>query len=157
MVPNFKRQGCRPLFFENGNVKKENYRNMLIHYALPRFAYLQPDYIFHQDGAPAHYSHLVRIYLDNKRLENWIGRGRPVEWPARSPDLTPRDFFLCVHLKEKLYTTPVGYIEDLKSGIRRDCRCIRSSVLKKVWDNLKLRLNVLENFSGRHIENMIWQ
>ena len=55
---------------------------------------LRDDYIFHQDGAAAHYSLRVRTWLHNKRPENWIGRGGPVEWPARSPDLTPCDFFL---------------------------------------------------------------
>ena len=57
-------------FFENGNVIEENYRNMLIHYAFPRFASLRNEYIFHQDGAPSHYSYRVRRYLDNKRPEN---------------------------------------------------------------------------------------
>ena len=72
---------------------------MLIHYAFPRFKFLRNDHIFHQNGAPAHYSHHVRRYLDNKRHENRIGRGAPVEWPARSPDLTPCDVLLYVHLK----------------------------------------------------------
>ena len=46
---------------------------------------------FHRYGAPAHYSHRVRRYLDNKRSEYWIGRAGSVEWPARSPDITPFD------------------------------------------------------------------
>ena len=43
-------------FFEDENVSGENYRNMLIHYAFLRFASLRGGYIFHQDGAPPHYS-----------------------------------------------------------------------------------------------------
>jgi len=27
----------------------------------------------------------------------WIGRGEPQNWPARSPDLTPLEFFLWKH------------------------------------------------------------
>ena len=30
-----------------------------------------------------------------------------VEWPPRSPDLTPCDFFLWGHLKSKVYTSPL--------------------------------------------------
>ena len=30
------------------------------------------------------------------------GRGGPLEWPARSPDLTPMDFWLWGYLKEKV-------------------------------------------------------
>ena len=92
---------------------------MLIHYAFPRFASLRDDYIFHQDDAPAHYTHRSRRYFDNKRPENWIGRSGPVEWPARSPYLTPCDFYLREHLKEKVCNTLVDSIEDLKSRIRR--------------------------------------
>ena len=70
-----------PCFFEDGNVGGGKYRNMLINYALPRFATLTQDYIFQLDVAPAHYSSRVRNYLGNKRLNNWIGMGRPVDWP----------------------------------------------------------------------------
>ncbi|KAJ8933180.1 hypothetical protein NQ318_006474 [Aromia moschata] len=35
----------------------------------------------------------VRRYLDETFLV-WIGRGSTVPWPARSPDLTPLDFFV---------------------------------------------------------------
>ena len=54
-------------FFEYGNVKGENYRNMLIDYAFPRFASLQDEYIFHRDSGPAHYFHRMRRHLYNKR------------------------------------------------------------------------------------------
>ena len=86
-----------PYFFEDENVNGENYRNMLIHYASTRFASLKGENILHQDGALPHYSNRVRTYLNNKRSSNWIGRGDPVEWPLRSSDLTPCDFFLGTH------------------------------------------------------------
>ena len=75
---------------------------MRIHYALPRFTALRDDHIFHQEGAPAHYSHRVRRYLDNNRPENWSGRGGLLECPDRSPDLTPCDFS-CGKIKKKRY------------------------------------------------------
>lgn len=144
-----------PYFFENGNVTGESYRNMLIHYAFPRFASLPDDYIFHQDGAPPHYSNRVRAYLDNKRPDNWIGRGGPVAWPPRSPDLTPCDFFLWGHIKSRIYDTPMTSIEKLKDRIRRECRLIDQETLRKVWDNTKLRLNCLEQVKGKHIESLL--
>ena len=90
-----------PYFFENVNVNDENYRNMLINYAFPHFASLRRDYIFHQDGAPPHYSNRVRNYLNRKRPGYWIGRRGPVEWPPRSPDLTSCDLFLWGHINGK--------------------------------------------------------
>uniref|UniRef100_A0A2R5LFM4 Putative transposable element n=1 Tax=Ornithodoros turicata TaxID=34597 RepID=A0A2R5LFM4_9ACAR len=49
---------------------------------------------FQHDGAPAHSSSQARAYLDRAFPSRWIGRYGPVSWPARSPDLTPLDFFL---------------------------------------------------------------
>ena len=49
---------------------------------------------FQHDGAPAHFSLDVREYLNNVFPNPWSGRGGPVQWPPRSPDLTPMDFFI---------------------------------------------------------------
>ena len=48
--------------------------------------------------------------------------------------------------------TPVITIEDLKTRIRKACKEIRPGALREVWDNMKLRLNVLQNMQGGHIE-----
>ena len=50
---------------------------------------------FQHDGAPAHFALDVREYLNNVFPNRWIGRGGPVQWPPRSPDLTHMDFFIC--------------------------------------------------------------
>jgi hypothetical protein len=49
---------------------------------------------FQHDGAPAHYSRLVTHHLNLTFPERWIGRGGHVQWPSRSPDVTPLDFCL---------------------------------------------------------------
>ena len=137
-----------PYFFENENVSGESYRNMLIHYAFPRLNNLRDDYIFQQDGAPAHYSNRVKAYLNNKRPNNWIGRGGPVAWPPRSPDLTPCDFFLWGHIKSQIYSTPVESVEELKLRIRSEVRKISPETLEKVWENTQLRLNYIRRVKG---------
>jgi hypothetical protein len=38
----------------------------------------------------------------------WISRNRTVLWSARSPDLTPLDFFLWSVVKSDVYQTPVN-------------------------------------------------
>lgn len=58
---------------------------------------------FQHDGCPAHYSLVARETLDRKFSDRWIGRAGPVNWPARSPDLTSPDFFLWGYLKDKVY------------------------------------------------------
>ena len=42
-----------------------------------------------QDGAPPLYHQDVRAYLDDTVPGQWIGRRGPIEYPLRSPDLTP--------------------------------------------------------------------
>ncbi|KAJ4449220.1 hypothetical protein ANN_00617 [Periplaneta americana] len=53
---------------------------------------------FLHDGAPAHFSSTARRYLDRRFPDRWIGRGGPIAWPPRSPDLNPLDFYLWGHL-----------------------------------------------------------
>ena len=52
------------------------------------------DLYFQQDGAPAHYAVSVRKWIDEHFPGRWISHRGAVEWPARSPNLTPLDFFL---------------------------------------------------------------
>ncbi|GBM76658.1 hypothetical protein AVEN_94249-1 [Araneus ventricosus] len=49
---------------------------------------------FQHDGTPAHFSIDVRLYLNVTYSQQGIGRGGPVLWPARSPDLNCLDYFL---------------------------------------------------------------
>ena len=51
---------------------------------------------------------LNRVYS-----RKWIGRGGPVAWPARSPNLTPLDFFLWGHVKSIMYIYPVNTRQEL--------------------------------------------
>ncbi|KAJ4447817.1 hypothetical protein ANN_09825 [Periplaneta americana] len=42
--------------------------------------------------------------------DQWIGRGEPIGWPARSPDL---EFCVRYHLKSLMYETPIESEEEL--------------------------------------------
>jgi hypothetical protein len=91
-----------PYFFD-GSLNGEMYLEFLRFELIPALAILFPNYEdpdlpsfnvwYQQDGAPPHYSLRVREYLDEVFPNRWIGRRGPMEWPARSPDLTPLDFF----------------------------------------------------------------
>ena len=54
---------------------------------------------FMHDGAPPHFSRVAYQYLTDHFPGKWIGRNGPVEWPLRSPDLNPIDFYLWGHVK----------------------------------------------------------
>ena len=47
---------------------------------------------FQHDGTPTHFSLAVQDHLDRRFRQQWIGRGGPISWPARSPDLIPLDY-----------------------------------------------------------------
>ncbi|KAJ4428699.1 hypothetical protein ANN_25692 [Periplaneta americana] len=82
---------------------------------------------FQQDGAPPHYA----LMADRRLPGKWIGRRGAVEWPARSPDLTPLDFFLWGHLKSVKTPILISKIYILSS------KCIPGSVGNKVRGKLE--------------------
>jgi len=47
----------------------------------------------------------------------WFGTYGVIEWPARSPDITPLEFFLWGHLKTIVYANPPVNLADLKNKI----------------------------------------
>jgi hypothetical protein len=48
---------------------------------------------YQHDGCPVHNAIFAHSVLNRENRGRWIGRGGPRTWPARSPDLTPLDFF----------------------------------------------------------------
>ncbi|GBM54566.1 hypothetical protein AVEN_157070-1 [Araneus ventricosus] len=67
---------------------------------------------FQHDGAPPHYTNDVRKHLNVTFGQNWIGRGSPVHWPARSPDLSSLDF-CWGQMKTMVYESPIDSVQDL--------------------------------------------
>ena len=105
-----------------------------------------------QDGAPPHFAIVVREWLNAHFPGRWIGRRGPHEWPARSPDLTPCDFFLWGWLKEQVYSTKPTTLEELEGRIREVMTSIPQEFLVKSVDAVPGRLEKLVANAGSHIE-----
>ena len=107
-----------PFFFYQ-TVSVPVYSNLLMENVGPQIEEMFGDegIYFQQDWATSH-------YLDATHPNKWIGRQGSVEFPARSPDLTPMDFFLWGYLKDKVYVAKPATIDDLKNKIRRQCLAI---------------------------------
>ena len=104
-----------------------------------------------QDGAPSHYAKKVKDYLNQLFLDRWIGRRGPLKWAARSPDLTPCDFFLWRFLKSKVFFTRPQNLEELEQ-IRASCGLVTQDLLQKVRQEcVKRWLKCLE-IGGSHVE-----
>ena len=66
--------------------------------------------VFQQDGAPPHWSLATRALLNTTFPGRWIGRAgatdqNMLDWPPRSPDITPLDFFLWGYVKNDVYAS----------------------------------------------------
>ena len=140
-----------PYFFNDPTVTGANYLDMLQNYAMPQLERI-PDLIYQQDGAPPHWSLDVRAYLDDVFQDAWIGRGGPTAWPARSPDITPLDFFLWGYVKDRVYKTPVDDIDHLKDKIREAVASVTPDMLAATWRELRSRLVFLRDHNGDHVE-----
>ena len=79
-----------PFFFDQ-TINGERYLSMLQEQFWPEVERLglEENMVLMQFGAPTHWGRSVRDWLDTKFGGKWMGRGGPVSWPARSPDLTP--------------------------------------------------------------------
>ena len=100
---------------------------MLNQYVVPALAQYEqghngliPHVWWVQDGAPAHHSVAVRQRLQQLFPNCVVGIGHAVEWPPRSPDLTPCDFFLWGYLKDKVYVSVPASLGELERRIRAE-------------------------------------
>ena len=108
--------------------------------------------IFQQDGAPPHWGSHVRRFLDATFPNRWIGRDGPTLWPPRSPDITPLDFFYREYVKDKVFSTPVPDITNLKARITDAFATITEYMLENTWREIDDRLEVLSATKGAHVE-----
>jgi len=143
-------------FFIDGNLTADKYLNLLNHHVIPAIQTIVEvafnNVWFQQDGAPVHFTLSVRQLLDNIFPQRWIGRRGPIEWPPRSPDLTPLDFFYWGYLKSKVYETKPNDLEELKERIRNVSNELTPEVLKNVTDEVYFRLGLCQEKGGYQFE-----
>ncbi|XP_012057463.1 PREDICTED: uncharacterized protein LOC105620583 [Atta cephalotes] len=113
-----------PYFFQNEadvaiTVNGERYRSMQLKQLLvPKMDDMDTDNMwFQQDSATCHTPHAT-VDILHERFEGMIiSRGGDVNWPPKSCDLTPLDFFLWGYLKSQVYTNKLQIIDALKINI----------------------------------------
>lgn len=96
-----------PYFFPS-TVTADSYEAMLTEIFLPDLLQRFPTtdgLWFQQDGAPAHTAHSPKVMLESNFGIRVISKGFSHEWPPRSPDLTPCDFYLWSAVSELVYAT----------------------------------------------------
>ena len=100
-----------------------------------------------QDGAPAY-----RLVAVQERLRQLFGN----QWPPRSPDLTPCNFFLLGYLKGKVFATPPNYLNDLRNRIQQEVEILRNNpqTVRKAVQGMLSRSQLCLEREGGHVEGV---
>lgn len=112
---------------------------------------------FQHDGAPAHFGQVVKDHLNIVYGHQWIGRGGPVSWPPRSPDLNPLDFFFWGRMKELVYKTPVEDEHELVARIVAASAEIQDdpNVFQNVRESMHKRCRACNAAGGQNFEQLL--
>lgn len=151
-----------PYFYEDENgatvtTNKERYIDMMRRYVMPQIRkFGMEHYWFQQDGAPPHTS---KFAID--KMKKWfpgrlISKHGDIDWPPRSPDLTPPDFYLWGFLKSVVYKSKPKTLAELKNNIRREIRKISAATLEKVMKNAEKRAYLAIKEKGGHLQDIIF-
>ncbi|GFV89999.1 putative LOC100569746 [Trichonephila clavipes] len=98
---------------------------------------------FQQDGATCHTARATIDLLKDTFGDHLISRFGPVNWPPRSCDLTPLDYFLWDYVKSLVYADKPQTLDHLEDNICRVIADIRPQMLEKVIENWTSRLDYI--------------
>ncbi|GFU61156.1 putative DD41D transposase [Trichonephila clavipes] len=90
---------------------------------------------FQQDIATCHTAHATIDLLKDTFVDRLMLRFEPVNWPTRSCDLTPLDYFLWGYVKSFVYADKPQTLDHLEDNIRRVIADIRPQMLGKLIEN----------------------
>ncbi|GFV70180.1 uncharacterized protein TNCV_2553241 [Trichonephila clavipes] len=88
---------------------------------------------FQQDGTTCHTARATIDFLKDTFGDCLISHFGPVNWPPRSCDLTPLDYFLWGYVKSLVYADKPQTLDHLEDNIRRVIADIRHKCWKKSW------------------------
>ncbi|GFV22315.1 DUF4817 domain-containing protein [Trichonephila clavipes] len=112
---------------------------------------------FQQDGATCHTARATIDLLKDTFGDRLISRFGPVNWPPRSCDLTPLDYFLWGYVKSLVYADNPQTFDHLEDNIRRVIVDIRPQMLEKVIENWTSRLDYIRASRGRPMPEIIFK
>ncbi|GBM37564.1 hypothetical protein AVEN_227963-1 [Araneus ventricosus] len=82
-------------------------------------------------------------FSDEKFPRCWIGRGDPIPWSPRSPDVAPLDFFSWGYVKNIVYQSPIRDTDELKSRITAATQTVDSAMLHRTRLKILYKLDEL--------------
>ncbi|GFS83144.1 putative transposable element [Trichonephila clavipes] len=120
----------------NVTVNGDRYRAMINNFFIPELNNHDVQELwFQQDGATCHTARATIDLLKDTFGDRLILRFGPVNWPPRSCDLTPLDYFLWGYVKSLVYADKPQTLDHLEDNIRRVIADIWPQMLEKVIEN----------------------
>ncbi|GFW50031.1 uncharacterized protein TNCV_2316131 [Trichonephila clavipes] len=152
-----------PYFFKNDEghnvtVNGDRYRAMITNFFIPELNNHDVQELwFQQDGATCHTACATIDLLKDTFGDRLISRFGPVNWPPRSCDLTPLDYFLSGYVKSLVYANKPQMLDHLEANIRPVIADIRPQMLEKVIENWTSRLEYIRASRGSHMPEIIFK
>lgn len=152
-----------PFFFEDFDghavtVNGERYREIVRNNLWPALGQVDTANMwFQQDGATSHTSRETITLLHEKFPQSVISLRGDFEWPPRSCDLTPCDFFLWGYVKSKVYVNRPQTVLQLKEEIQRVINDIDRDVCERVITNFINRVTACRDSAGGHMPDIIFR
>ncbi|GFV27230.1 DUF4817 domain-containing protein [Trichonephila clavipes] len=152
-----------PYFFKNDEghnitVNGDWYRTMITNFFIPELNNHDVQELrFQQDGATCHTARATIDLLKDTFGDHLISRFGPVNWPPRSCDLTPLDYFLWDYVKSLVYADKPQTLDHLEDNIRRIIADIRPQMLEKVIENWTSRLDYIRASRGSPMPEIIFK
>ncbi|GFT61924.1 transposable element Tc3 transposase [Trichonephila clavipes] len=152
-----------PYFFKNDeghNVTANGdwYRAMITNFFIPELNNHDVQELwFQQDGATCHSARVTIHLLKDTFGDRLISRFGPVNWPPRSCDLTPLDYFLWGYVKSLVYVDKPQTLDHMEDNIRRVIADIRPQMLEKVIENWTSRLDYIQASRGSPMPEIIFK
>ncbi|GBL80567.1 hypothetical protein AVEN_225258-1 [Araneus ventricosus] len=109
---------------------------------------------FQHDGAPPHKVSNVQQDIRDTFQQQVIGYGGCAEWPPRSSDLNPLDFFLWGYIKQRVYATPPPIFQELQNRITDACASVSPAMLNNVQREVQSRVQMCIVAEGHHFEHV---
>ena len=139
---------------EKAKINAEYYTNNLLPKLIEDCNSLVPnDFIFQQDGAPAHTSHLAQDWLMQK-TPDFIKKD---EWPPNSPDLNPLDYHVWGAMLEKYqaHTPKPKNKTELKTVLQGIWNDLPQEPIDRAILSFRTRLQACIKALGGHFEHLL--
>lgn len=114
---------------------------------------LGEDFIFQQDGAPAHTAHRTQDFLQ-QNCSDFIKKD---DWPPNSPDINPLDFHVWGIMLDRYqkYQPKPQDIAELKTVLQKIWESLPEDQIKKSILSVKKRLSACVRAEGGHFEHLL--